>query len=441
MKIGLLALSGLRAHDPKLLALGLTLPGIIERGNVIATLPSLGLLYLAAVTPPGHELHYFETPADGAEPREIYDCDLVAISTFSAQIFEAYAIADRLRAAGVRVAMGGLHVTVQPDEALRHADYVFLGEGERVWPAALSAIGQGSTQRVWKAADSDPIDVAELPVPRYDLLADRPYNRFPVQTTRGCPWRCDFCASNVMLRQAYRKRPVEDVVRDIRALKRLRKRPFVEFADDNTFVDKAWGKELCRQLIPLHIKWFTETDISVADDCELLTLMRQAGCRQVLIGLESPEPKALDGLEMRSNFKARRWSSCLESVRRIQAHGITVNGCFILGLDSHTPEIFEEVLDFALHVPLYDVQITVLTPFPGTPLYERLRRQGRLLEPERWDLCTLFDVNYVPTNMTVAELREGTYWLAERLYSAECLEQRRRPFFEASPATSSVVLP
>src|SRR5205807_2950939 len=127
-----------------------------------------------------------------------------------------------------------------------------------------------------------------LPVPRYDLLADRPYNRFTVQTSRGCPWRCDFCASNVMLRQAYRKRLVADVIRDIQAICRVRRRPFIEFADDNTSVDKDWRKELCRQLIPLHLNWFTETDISVADDDELLALMRASGCRQVLIGLESP---------------------------------------------------------------------------------------------------------------------------------------------------------
>src|SRR5439155_5006686 len=132
------------------------------------------------------------------------------------------------------------------------------------------------------------VDVAELPVPRYDLLGDRPYNRFTVQTSRGCPWRCDFCASTVMLGRPYRKRPVEHVVRDIRAIAALHPHPFIEFADDNTFVDKEWGKELCRQLTPLRVKWFTETDITVSDDPELLTLMRRAGCRQVLIGLESP---------------------------------------------------------------------------------------------------------------------------------------------------------
>jgi radical SAM superfamily enzyme YgiQ (UPF0313 family) len=430
MKIGFLAMSGLRARDPRLLQLGLTLPGVRERGKVLRSLPSLGLLYLAACTPAGHELHYFEAEGDGKEPAEVYTCDLVAINTFSAQVFEAYAVADRLRTAGVRVAMGGLHVTVQPDEALGHADYVFLGEGERTWPTAVKAIAKGNAQRVWNSADFPPIDIRSLPVPRYDLLANRPYSRFPVQTTRGCPWRCDFCASNVMLNQPYRKRPVTDVVRDIQAIRQFQPRPFIEFADDNTFVDHAWGKDLCRALIPLGVKWFTETDISVADDLELLQLMRQARCRQVLIGLESPDRSALEGIELRADFKSRRSGTCVEAVRRIQAQGITVNGCFILGLDQHTPGIFEQVLDFAMKVPLYDVQITVLTPFPGTPLYARLLREGRILAPGRWDLCTLFDVNYVPRNMTVDQLQDGMYWLAERLYSENSLLSRRKPFFD-----------
>jgi radical SAM superfamily enzyme YgiQ (UPF0313 family) len=429
MKIGFLAMSGLRAHDPKLLELGMTLPGVQERARVLKSLPSLGLLYLAACTPPGHELHYFEAEGDGKEPPEAYTCDLVAISTFSAQVFEAYAVADRLRKCGVKVAMGGLHVSVLPEEALEHADFVFVGEGESTWPAALNAILKGTIQRLWNSADFPPIEVRSLPVPRYDLLAERPYSRFPVQTTRGCPWRCDFCASNVMLNRPYRKRPVADVLRDIEVVRKLRRRPFIEFADDNTFVDHEWGKSLCRELIPLGIPWFTETDISVADDPELLRLMRRAGCRQVLIGLESPNASALEGIELRTNFKRKRASTCLDAVRRIQAEGITVNGCFILGLDQQTPNVFEEVYDFAMNVPLYDVQITILTPFPGTPLYARLLDEGRILKPGRWDLCTLFDVNFAPKNMTVDQLREGMYWLAERLYGDDSLQRRRRPFF------------
>lgn len=432
MKIGLLAMSGLRAYDPDLLALGLTLPGVIRRGEVVASLPSLGLLYLAAVTPDGHDVRYYEADRDRAEPAELYDCDLVAISTFSAQVFEAYAIADRLRAAGVRVAMGGLHVSVQPKEALDHADFVLVGEAEETWPRLVEAVAANDFERrLWRSSDFPAVDIRKLPVPRYDLLAGRAYNRFTVQTSRGCPWRCDFCASTVMLTKSYRKRPVDHVRRDIEALKQFRKRPFIELADDNTFVDKDWGKDLCRQLIPLGVNWFTETDVSLADDDELLALLRRSRCRQVLIGLESPEQASLEGMELHANFKARRWASAKEAVRKIQAAGITVNGCFILGLDEHGPDIFERVLEFALEVPLYEVQITVLTPFPGTPLYDRLLAEDRLIEPRRWDFCTLFDVNFRPKRMSVEELRRGVYWLAERLYTDDCIERRQRPFFEA----------
>ncbi|OFW07485.1 MAG: hypothetical protein A3H96_07030 [Acidobacteria bacterium RIFCSPLOWO2_02_FULL_67_36] len=437
MRIGFLALSGIRAHDPELLKLGLTLPGFVERSKAIASLPSLGLLYLAACTPAGHTVEYYEAESDGDEPPEIYACDLVAISTFSAQVFEAYSIADRLRTAGVLIAMGGLHVSVLPEEAAAHADYVIVGEGEHVWPAVVDAASRREAPRMFSAAEFPPVDAAHLPAPRYDLLGTRPYNRFTVQTSRGCPWRCDFCASNVMLAERYRKRPVGDVVRDIEAIRQVRERPFIEFADDNTFVDKRWGKALCRRLAPLHLHWFTETDITVADDPELLDLMREAGCRQVLVGLESPTASALQGVELHADFKARTAQTYVAALRRIQSHGITVNGCFILGLDGHTPAIFEDVLQFARMVPLYDVQITILTAFPGTPLYRRLLKEGRILEPGRWDLCTLFDVNYVPNGMSTAELKAGIYWLTERLYNDECTDERRKAFFANRRSTGA----
>jgi len=429
MKIGLLAMSGVRAHDKKLLQLGLTLPGFVERSRIIASLPSLGLLYLAARTPPGHELHYFEAESDKSEPAEIYGCDLVAISTFTAQIFEAYAIADRLRAARVKVAMGGLHVSALPDEAQQHADYVIVGEGENLWPAVVEAAQKGMRSGLFRAADFARVKIDELPTPHYEILGDRPYNRYTVQTTRGCPWRCDFCASTVMLQAPYRRRPVEHVARDIRRVEALHPQAFIEFADDNTFIDKAWGKELCRALEPLGVKWFTETDVSVAEDSELLDLMREAGCRQVLIGLESPSAGPLAGVEQRANRKQFWAAHYADSIRRIQAHGVTVNACFILGLDGHTTSVFQEIVQFVDEVAPYDVQVTLLTAFPGTPLYARLLREKRVLEPGAWRLCTLFDVNYTPKGMTPEELREGIYWLGERLYSDEATRRRRKSFF------------
>ncbi len=427
MKIGFLAMSGIRAHDKKLIELGLTLPGFVERGRAIASLPSLGLLYLAACTPEGHELRYFE--ADTEAPPEVFSCDLVAISTFSAQIFEAYAIADRLRESGVKVAMGGLHVSALPEEALQHADYVVVGEGENVWPDVVRAAERGEGPGIFRSSDYAPVDAAQLPVPRYDLLGDRPYNRYTVQATRGCPWRCDFCASSVMLQRPYRRRPVEHVARDIRAITNIHKSAFVEFADDNTFVDKAWGKELCRALVPLKIKWFTETDVTVADDPELLDLMREAGCRQVLIGLESPTAAALAGVEQRADIKARWAARYRAAIREIQSRGVTVNACFILGMDGHMPAVFDDVRRFAEEAAPFDVQITLLTPFPGTPLHDRLLAEGRILQPGAWNLCTLFDVNFRPSGMTPDELRAGIYSLSQRLYSADATRRRRREFF------------
>jgi radical SAM superfamily enzyme YgiQ (UPF0313 family) len=178
MKVGFLAMSGVRAHDPELLELGLTLPGFVDRSKVVAQLPSLGLLYLAAVTPAGHELNYYEAEGDGSEPPEVYECDLVAISTFSAQVNEAYSIARRLRARGVVVAMGGLHVSVCPEEASQEVDHVIVGEGERVWPLVVAAVERGEPGRSWNAKDYGLVDVRELPVPRYDLLPNHRYNPF-----------------------------------------------------------------------------------------------------------------------------------------------------------------------------------------------------------------------------------------------------------------------
>lgn len=430
MRIGFLGMSGIRAKDAKLLELGLTLPGFVDRSKVVASLPSLGLLYLAASTPPGHEISYFEAPTADSVPEDVFRCELVAISSLSAQIGEAYQVADRLREAGCCVAMGGLHVSSMPHEAARHAVHIIVGEGERVWPHVVAAAERGDPGRIWHAAKFGPVEIAELPVPRYDLLCGRPYNRFTVQTSRGCPWRCDFCASSVMLRQQYRKRPVEHVARDIKELIRLFDEPYVEFADDNTFVDKRWGRDLCRQLIPLGLKWFTETDISVADDPVLLELMKEAGCRQVLIGLESPAQADLVGIEMRTNFKAKAFQRYRTAIERIQSKGITVNGCFIMGLDSHTPDIFPQVLEFANSVGLYEVQITMLTAFPGTPLYNRLYAEKRLIDPQDWNSCTLFDVNFLPKHMSPEELRSGFYWLSERLYNREGIRARRKIFFE-----------
>jgi radical SAM superfamily enzyme YgiQ (UPF0313 family) len=156
--------------------------------------------------------------------------------------------------------------------------------------------------------------------------------------------------------------------------------------------------------------------------------MRESGCAQVLIGLESPVDEGLHGLEMKNDWKLRKLPRYREAIRKIQSRGITVNGCFIIGLDGHTPRIFDDVFNFVRETELYEVQITILTPFPGTPLYARLESEGRLLEPGNWKKCTLFDINYRPANMTVEELHAGFLNLVKRLYSDEFTAWRRSTF-------------
>ena len=205
--------------------------------------------------------------------------------------------------------------------------------------------------------------------------------------------------------------------------------PFVEFADDNTFVNKKWGKALLREMEPLELRWFTETDVSVADDPELLDLMAKAGCRQILVGLESPNSSGLHGLDPH-DWKAKRFDKYLSAIERIQAAGISVNGTFVLGLDTHTPAVFAELRDFIRTSNLLEVQLTVQTPFPGTPLYERLKQDGRLLWDRFWDRCTLFDVNFRPKRMSVDELEEGFRWLACDVYSDKEFNRRKRHYMD-----------
>jgi len=249
-----------------------------------------------------------------------------------------------------------------------------------------------------------------------------------VQTQRGCPFRCEFCAASIRISPTYKIKPVDRVLAEIQAIKAIWKRPFIEFADDNTFVNKAHSKELLRALAGQQVRWFTETDLSVADDDELLDMLRDAGCAEVLIGFESTTFSGVDGVEQRSNWKAKRVDTYLDAIRRVQDRGVRVNGCFVLGLDGTGTESFDQIGEFVEQSGLYDVQITVQTAFPGTPLYTRLKNEGRILRDEAWHLCTLFDVNFKPAKMTVAELETGLRNLAGRIYSEQATARRREDF-------------
>lgn len=428
VRIALIAMSGVRAHNPVLTELGLNLPGFVERGKAIASLPSLSLLTLAALTPDRHEVRYYEV-ADIRDLEELPECDMAAFSTYTAQVKDAYQLIDGYRRKGVPTVIGGLHVTCLPKEALAHADAVVVGEGEVSWPRVVADAEAGRLNGTY-AADGVEFDLADAPVPRYDLLDPDRYNRLTVQTQRGCPWRCEFCASSILLTSRYKQKPVERVAKEIAAIKRVWEEPFIELADDNTFVDKHHGRDLVETIGQFGVRWFTETDVSVAEDARLLDLLAQSGCRELLIGLESPTAQGLEGVELKRNWKRRQVDRYRDAVRIIQSHGIAVNACFVLGLDGDGPGVFDAIAEFVDDTDPFDVQITVLTPFPGTPLYGRLLAEGRIIEPGAWEKCTLFDINYIPKNMTVAELAEKGLDLAMRLYSKEATQRRRRAFKE-----------
>jgi radical SAM superfamily enzyme YgiQ (UPF0313 family) len=427
MKIGFIAMSGVRAQNPELLAAGLMLPGFVERSKVIASLPSLSLLTLAGMTPSNFEIEYHEIQDLKQMPELPDHFDLVALTSLSAQIYDAYQVADHYRALKIPVVMGGLHVTALPEEALEHCDAVVVGEGETVWNELLADICNGSLKRNYGDVTRQ-FDFREAPMPRFDLLNPEKYNRITVQTSRGCPHKCEFCASSILLTPRYKLKPIPKVIDELHEIKKIWPRPFIEFADDNSFAHREHYKLLLRELMKENLRWFTETDVRVAEDDDLLSLMRDSGCQQVLIGLESPKRKSLDGIELNANWKLRQRDRYLSAIEKIQSYGITVNGCFILGLDGDGPDDFNEVSRFVREAGLYEVQVTFLTPFPGTPLYRRLKAEGRIIKDRAWDLCTLFDINFQPKNMSVAELQAGFMGLVKELYSTEETATRRRKF-------------
>lgn len=422
-------MSGVRIYNDELRNLGMTLPGFIERGKVIASLPSLGILTLAGHTPEGWEIDYLEI--DALTDEEIHSaCDrahnLVAISCLTARIYDAYRLADQLRQQGKTVIIGGLHASVLPDEVAEHADVVVVGEGEAVWGEILSDYLTSNLKPRY-TANRQPA-FTPWAVPRYDLLDPDKYNRITIQTTRGCPLDCSFCAASRMI-SGYKRKSILQVEQELDAIEAIWPRPFIELADDNTFVNKKWSRQLVEAIGKRRAKWFTESDISLADDEVLLKDLANSGCVQVLIGLEATEESALDETDSK-HWKRKRRSQYVDAIQKIQDHGVSVNGCFIFGFDSHTPDVFESTARFIEEANLAEVQLTILTPFPGTELHRKLESEGRLLAKTFWDRCTLFDVTYQPKQMSPDQLTSGFRDLVKEVYSPTNTDRRKARFRE-----------
>jgi radical SAM superfamily enzyme YgiQ (UPF0313 family) len=432
--VALVPFSGFRVREEQMLALGMSLPGLKQRAAAIGQLPALGLLTLAGMTPPPWTCSYHEAIcADEALADEVVrnNPTLVALSALTASVQEAYEFSALLRRRGVRVVLGGLHATVRPTEAQRHCDAVVVGEGEPVWHEMLSDAAAGTLNPLYRARA--PFDLNQAPVPRFDLLGGRQRPRLTVQTQRGCPLACEFCGASRLLGPD-RVKPIVKLERELAALTAFVPNPVLELADDNTFIGQH-AAELLDTLAGAGARYFAEVDWRLGERPELLPALAASGCVQVLVGIESLLFR-YPGM----GPKQAELSRVMDAIAAIQDAGVAVIGCFIVGCDGETRQSIDRLARFILATELADVQLTLQTPFPGTALYRRLERLGRLLPDRGWSHYTLFDVTYQPDEMSVDELEAAFRELVVQVFSPGPAARRqaiRRSIWHKNPRMRS----
>lgn len=382
-------------------------PRFAEGYRSPAVMEPLALAVLAALTPKEHEVCAIDERLD----EKVLDrqADLVAITvcTFSAK--RAYAIAAEYRKRGIPVVMGGFHPTLLPREALEHADAVVVGDAEASWPRVLADAAAGRLERLYAPASPGPCEAVQ---PDRSIFTGMKYLPIHlVQFGRGCPRSCEFCSVRAFYGGGVRRRPVAAVVDELRSCHGKR----VLFVDDNMLSDHDALYGLLEAILPLKIRWSAQMELGISDDPKLLKLARRSGCQSLLIGFES-----LDKGNLRQMGKERNLPSDFENrIGRIRRAGIMVCGTFLFGYDNDEPISISRTLDFALKQKLCLANFNPLQPIPGTPLYERLSREGRLvyerwwLEPEyQWHEALLH-----PLGMTAEQLTEGCRRARERFHS------------------------
>jgi radical SAM superfamily enzyme YgiQ (UPF0313 family) len=375
----------------------LIVPAVDENARI----PNLTLPILAGLSPTDVKISFTDdllTPIDlGKDLKEV---DLVGITVLSKTALRAYDIADAYRKKGIAVVLGGIHPTALPEEAKDHADSVVLGEAEEVWPSLIEDARMGNLKPFYRQEGYT--ELSKMPMPRRDILPKRGYLPVDVvQVSRGCPFRCEFCSVQKFFGETYRYRPVSDVVDEIRRLPHR----WMMFNDDNVIGNPSYSKELLKALIPLKKKWFSQASLTGLKKVENVELLAKSGCTGLLIGFESLSKPNL----IRSQKYQNDPTEYREIIHSLHRFGIAICGSFIFGFDEDDPSVFEETVSFAIQTKLFSAIFMILTPYPGTAFYHRVKNEGRLVRDQWWLLEKPEDSApyFLPMKMGTEALREG----------------------------------
>jgi len=342
------------------------------------------------------------------------EVDLVGITTLTCTAQRAYEIADTFRARAVKVILGGIHPSMQPDEASQHADAVVVGEAEGIWEYVIEDFKANRLQKIYRQHERPSLH--NLPIPRRDLFAEGAYYiRNTISTTRGCPYSCSFCSVTSFFGHTYRCRPVEEVLKEIDTFNN-KKRVF--FVDDNIVGNPKFAKELFRALISYKIKWFGQASVTIAKDDELLKLAAASGCIGLLIGFESISPANLATVGKSINVV----DEYQDVIRKIHSNGIGIHGFFIVGLDEDTEDVFTRTLHFAQNMRLESAGFAYPTPLPGTTFYESLDKAGRIITKD-WSRYS-DDIVFEPKLMSREALHRGHVWASREFFKLPSIWRR-----------------
>jgi radical SAM superfamily enzyme YgiQ (UPF0313 family) len=401
------------------------IPRLIEKLSPLVK--PLNFAVLAEVTPEEHKVEIVE-----GLPEKIKiegDYDIVAITSTTRYVHWTYEVADWYKQKGFFVVIGGWHASMLPEEAKQHADCVIVGEAEETWPLFLKDFKQGKTKSFYYP--EHPVDPSLIPHPSDKLY---PWGtKFAVLATRGCPTGCNFCSiTNMKFRNIFRKRPVEEVIKDIKA----RPSRVFNFEDNSLTNDPVYSKELFKAMKDINKKFFAFANINVLErDEEFLRLARDAGCVGFSVGFESIYQENIDFVTKPTN-KVEKYVS---GIKKVHDHGIIMIGSFVFGGDYDNLDVFEKTDDF---VNRYDVDVPdpyVLTPYPGTPLFRMLESQGRILTRD-WSRYNLERVVFKPRNMTPEELEFNTKLLHDKWYKYHNIIRRTIKSARFGPGAFSISL-